>query len=201
MNSNQIILIGGAPTTGKSTVAAGLAKHFGISWISTDQVREIMKGTVTKQERPMLFRSRTYTAEEFLTKFSVDEIVQNEIDESEAVWEGTRAFINEDWMWHTFIVEGVAILPHLIAKEYKDNPRIKPVFLIDEDADRIRDVVWTRGLWDDAKLYPDNVKEKEVEWVLKFNKYLKVEADKYGFPTVEVSKGDTDISAVLAVLT
>jgi 2-phosphoglycerate kinase len=199
MGEERIILIGGAPTAGKSTIAEKLSKHFGMPWIGTDQIREVMKGTVTEEERPMLFNSRQFTAEEFLNKFSPREIVQNEIDESEVVWQGVKAFIENEYSWHSFIVEGVALLPHLVAK-YKDSPKFKAIFLVDRDADRIRDVVFNRGLWSSAKNYPDSVKEKEVEWVIEFNEYIIKEAEKFGFPTVEVTKGDQDMKAILSLL-
>ncbi len=199
MESERIILIGGAPTAGKSTVAEKLSKHFGMPWIGTDQIREIMKGTVTPEERPMLFHSRQFTAEEFFKKYSADEIVQNEVAESEVVWPGVKAFIDNEYSWHSFIVEGVAILPHVVA-EYKDDQKFRTIFLVDRDADRIRDVVWNRGLWSSAKNYPDTVKEREVEWVIKFNDYIVREAARYGFQTVEVSKGDQDMKAILSTL-
>lgn len=199
MAEERVILIGGAPTAGKSTVGEKLSKHFGIPWIGTDQIREIMKGTVTQEERPMLFHSRQFTAEEFFSAYSADEIVKNEIAESEVVWPGVKAFINNEYSWHSFIVEGVAVLPHLI-EGYKSDPKFKAIFLIDNDADRIRDVVWNRGLWSSARNYTDSVKEREVEWVMRFNEYIMREAKKYGFSTIEVSKGEQDMKTILAAL-
>lgn len=200
MAEERVILIGGAPTAGKSTVAEKLSKHLGIPWIGTDQIREIMKGTVTQEERPMLFNSRQFTAEEFFNTYSAEGIVQNEIAESEVVWAGVKAFIDNEYSWHSFIVEGVALLPHLVAG-YKSDSKFKTIFLVDRDADRIRDVVWNRGLWSSAKNYPDSVKEKEVEWVMRFNEHIVREAEKYGFPAVEVTKGDQDMKTILAALT
>jgi len=55
---------------------------------------------------------------------------------------------------------------------------IKAIFLIDEDKDRVRNIIFTRGLWDEPNKYPDSVKEKEVEWVFAFNSYIKEEAKK-----------------------
>jgi 2-phosphoglycerate kinase len=52
MEKRQIILIGGAPTVGKTSIAKLLSKHLGIPWISTDMIREIMRGTVDNEELP-----------------------------------------------------------------------------------------------------------------------------------------------------
>jgi 2-phosphoglycerate kinase len=43
MGNGTKYLIGGAPTVGKSTVAAALAAHLDLPWISTDQIRDILQ--------------------------------------------------------------------------------------------------------------------------------------------------------------
>ncbi len=91
-------------------------------------------------------------------------------------------------------------MPHLVAKEIADDKQIRPVFLIDEDVERIRKVVFSRGLWGDADTYSDDVKEKEVEWALLFSSRLKTEVKNYGYPLVEVEKDGNDFKKVLDVL-
>lgn len=200
-NKQQIILIGGAPTTGKSTIAQAVAKQLNIPWISTDQIREIMRTVAKRDDFPKLFSPEGYTAEKFLTEFSAEEIVNMEFDQGEATWIGIKKFIEDDYTWENgFVIEGVNILPHLIARDLKNDSRIKAVFLVDEDSDRMRDVVFRRGLWDDANTYSDEVKEKEVEWATLFSHKLKQEVEKYGYPLVEVTKQDTDVEVVLSAL-
>lgn len=193
------ILIGGAPTTGKSTVANLLSKHLNLPWISTDQIRETMRVTADRKKIPNLFNPEGYDAERFLTEFSAEEIVRMEMEQGDAVWPGVKNFIEEDYTWKQgFIIEGVNILPHLVAQDLSQP--CKAVFLIDEDADRTREVVFTRGLWGDAHTYSDDVKEKEVEWAVLFSHKLNAEAERYGFPCIEVQKRDTDLDLILAAL-
>jgi 2-phosphoglycerate kinase len=200
MNKN-IILIGGAPTTGKSTMAHLVAKHLGVPWISTDQIREIMRLVANRKDYPKLFNPEGYTAERFLTEFSAEQIANMEMEQGEAVWPGIKKFIEDDYTWKDgFVIEGVNLLPHLIAKDFANEKQIKPIFLVDEDADRIRNVVFTRGLWDDAHTYSDDVKEKEIEWTLLFSHKLKTEVEKYGYPWIEVKKQEDDLQAVLKAL-
>jgi 2-phosphoglycerate kinase len=199
--TKQIILIGGAPTAGKSTMAQMVANYLNIPWISTDQIREIMRVAAKRSDYPKLFNPEGYTGERFLTEFSSEQIVQMEMEQGEATWLGIKQLIEEDYTWTKgFVIEGVNLLPHLITQDFKDNANIKSVFLIDEDADRIRDVVFNRGLWDAAKSYSDDVKEKEVEWVTLFSHQIRIEAEKHKFPLVEVSKTDEDLQAVLRAL-
>lgn len=200
MKDQDIILIGGAPTAGKSIMAEKLSAHFDIPWISTDQIREIIRAVANKEKFPALFRNKNFSGEEFLNKYSVSEIVEMEIKQGIETWLGIKAFIENPYPWEGFVVEGVAVLPHLIARDFGNNKKIKPIFLIDEDVDRTRDVVFNRGLWGDADTYPDSVKEKEVEWALLFSQQLKKEAERFNYPCIEVKKQNDDIESVLTAL-
>lgn len=200
-SKRKVILIGGAPTAGKSTMAGLIAKKLNIPWISTDQIREIMRVTARREDMPKLFTPEGYTAEKFLTEFSAEEIVRMEMEQGEAAWIGIKKIIEDDYTWKDgFVVEGVNILPHLVKKDFGDDKNVKAVFLVDEDADRTRHVVFTRGLWDDANTYSDDVKEKEVEWSLLFSHKIKSEAETHGYPCVEVTKNHNDLESVLKVL-
>src|SRR5690606_2637477 len=119
-------------------------------------IRETMRELVSKDKYPKLFKERKYTAEEYLTKFTTEQIVENQNRESLDVWRGVEAFIKTDYLWGSFIVEGVAVLPKLVHEFEVKGKILKPVFLIDEDADKVRDVVYSRGLWDDANTYSDD---------------------------------------------
>lgn len=186
---------------GKSTMAGLVAKRLGIPWISADQIREIMRVAARREDMPKLFDPEGYTAETFLTEFSTEEIVRMEIEQGEAVWVGIKQIIEDDYTWKDgFIVEGAYILPYLVKKDFGDDKDIKVVFLVDEDADRTRHVVFTRGLWGPARAYSDDVKEKEVEWSLLFSRTIKAEAEKYGYPCVEVTKKTNDVEAVTKAL-
>lgn len=185
----KVILIGGSPTAGKSYIAKKIARELKAPWISTDAIRMQMRGIVRKEDYPALFYHAKATPEmgvDFLNKNTAKEIVEIVNKESEDVWRGTKALIEKDRYWKLFVIEGVAILPHLVTNFTKNNKEIVALFLIDEDIERIRQTVFTRGLWGEAKSYPDDVKEKEVEWVMAFNEFIKKEAKKYGFPVVSV---------------
>lgn len=202
MSIKKRVFIGGAPTTGKSTMAQLIAKHFDLPWISTDQIRTIMRSVANRKDIPHLFNPEGFeTAETFLSTFTPQQIADLEFEQSEATWIGIQAFVENEYTWRNgYVMEGVNILPHLVARDFGEKKHIYPVFLVDEDADRIRDVVFNRGLWGDADSYSHEFKEKEVEWVLLFSHRLKRDAAKYDYPCVEVSKRNDDIHAVLSAL-
>lgn len=189
MLMDKIILIGGSPTVGKSYTARKIAESLKLPWISTDTIREQMRKIVRKEDYPNLFFFSEATPEmavDYLSKHSTKEIVKHENDESIDVWKGVKALIETDSVWESFIVEGVAILPHLVKKLQIKNKEIKVIFLVDDDIERVRKTIFTRGLWDDADKYSDDVKEKEVEWVMAFNRYIIKEAKKHNLPIAKI---------------
>ena len=187
--NEKIIFIGGSPTAGKSYTARKIAEELKIPWISTDTIRGQMQKIVRKEDYPALFLHAEPTADmcvEFLNKNSAREIVDVVNKESEDVWKGVKGLIETDYSWGSYIVEGVALLPHLIVDYIKKNGNVVVLFLVDNDIKRIKETVFSRGLWDKAENYPDEVKWKEVEWVIAFNEFIKKEAKKYGFPVVDI---------------
>jgi len=188
----KIILIGDAPAIGKSHTAQKLAKEFKFSWISTDEIRKRMKKQVSRKDQPSLFffmDQRAETGTKYLEKSSIEKIVKDQNNESFAVWKGVSNLIKKENSKKPLIIEGVAILPSLVAKlkkekAYKD---VNVMFLVDNDISRIRESIFKRGLWDKANKYPNNIKEKEVEWVTDFNSFITKEAKKYNFPIIDIN--------------
>ena len=200
---NKIILIGGSPTVGKSYVARKLAEDLKLPWISTDTVREQMRKIVRKEDYPALFFHSGATSDmavEFLTHKSAEDIVRHQNGESLEVWKGVKALIETDYVWQSFIIEGVAILPQQVHEIMLINKKVKSLFLIDENKERVRDIIFTRGLWDDADKYPDSVKEKEVEWVFAFNDWIKDEAGKYNLPVINIGTREKLFEEVKSIL-
>ena len=197
----KIILIGGTPTVGKSTMAGLLSRHLDLPWISTDQTREIMRVMANRDQCPDLYNVEGHDAMSFLTTFSAEEIADMEFRQGVAAWPGNKKLIENDYVWRQgFIVEGVNILPGLIPT-LETSSDIRPVFLIDDSEERMREVIFSRGLWDNAHKYPDDVKEKEVEWATIFSKRLENSALEHNYPVVKIEKNsEKDLQTVIAAL-
>ena len=195
------LLIGGAPTVGKSTLAAALAEHLALPWISTDQIRDIMRTVADRRDHPGLFNPEGYDAESFYTAFSAEEIVALEIGQGEAAWAGVRALIAHDYTWpQGFVVEGVNLLPHLIKRDFGADASVKAVFVTEADPRRMREVIFGRGVWDEASRYSDAAKEKELAWITRFDTWLRQEALAHGFPVLALEKDGKDLSLILEAL-
>lgn len=159
----KIIVIGGASGTGKSTLAKRLSKHFNIPWISTDQLRTIQ---------------------------GINE--KNQGKQIELTWKGVSAFLEHPHPWETGIIEGIAITPELLTRDFKDNMEyITPIFLIQENETKIAEVVHERSKlpWINTKTPEQQaVRTKEM---IDSNKVVKESAQKNNFPTIIGNQEDT----------
>ena len=200
--AKQIILIGGMPTAGKSTMAERLSRHLKLPWISTDQIGIILRAVATRETYPKLFTWEDYDGFQYLNEYTADEIADNEFANGAAVWLGVRKLIKDDYTCNNgIVIEGCGILPRLVARDFSDASNVKSVFIGDHDIERVRTVVFTRNfVGDDASAYPDSVKEKEVAWVLNYGEKLKSQALTYKMPWVEVEKNEHDLAKVLTAL-
>jgi 2-phosphoglycerate kinase len=156
-----VILIGGAPGAGKSTVAEELAKHFQIPWVSTDQIRRILRPTET-----------------------------DETKKTELIWEGTSAFLHGIRPWNEGIVEGAAILPGFIARDLKDIQGIKPIFLIQSESQIIR-IIEARSKLPYINTKTPEQQAEKVKRVSELNAVIREEAQQYGYSCVEAHREDT----------
>lgn len=199
----KVFLIGGSPTAGKTFTAKKLSAEMGIPWISTDIIREQMRHLVRKEDYPILFRHANATPQmgvKFLTRNSVSEIIKHVNEEDAEVWKGVRALIESDGDWESYIIEGVGMPPKKVAELVRKRKDVRAVFLIDENIPRVRKTIFTRGLWDAAHKYPHSVKEKEVEWVVAHNEYIKSEARKYRLPIISIGNRKTLLKRVKKVI-
>lgn len=201
MGNGTKYLIGGAPTVGKSTIAAALAAHLNRPWISTDQIRDIMRSIADRRAHPTLFNPEGHGADNLFDAFSAEQLVEIEVGQGEAAWTGIKALIERDYTWpQGFVVEGVNLLPHLIARDFAGAAEVRTVFVTDAKSERMRDVIFTRGIWDEAGRYPDSVKDKEFAWVMAYDAWLKAQALAHGFPVVALEKDDKDLGRILEAL-
>ena len=188
MEKRRIILIGGAPATGKSVLAKKLSNEYGIPWISTDVIRDWMKTVVSKDKYPHLFNFTEITAEEHYKKHSVAETIKFEKLRDQDVFKGIKSFIEKNDDWEECIIEGISLHPKFISQLNSEDYEIYPIFLVDNDEKRIKDILVTRGLWDDAHTYEDWVKDIEEEYLIKTNQYYMKECEKYKLKYFEIAE-------------
>ncbi|MEA3414108.1 MAG: hypothetical protein U9Q99_01100 [Nanoarchaeota archaeon] len=184
----KIILIGGSPATGKTTLAKKLSQRYNCPWISSDFIRSWMKTFISKKDFPNLFNFTNITAEKYYQKHSINETIKFEELRDKEVFKGIKTFIEKNEDWDLFIIEGISIHPKFISRLKSKNYKIYPIFFIDKNKERIKKILYTRGLWGKAHTYKDWVKDIEQKYLIKTNiKYLK-ECEKLNLPYFEINK-------------
>lgn len=198
----KFILIWWPPTTGKSTLAQHLAKALDLPWFSTDQIRSLLKVYAEREETWWLFLPKWYdTAETFLERFSVEEIVDMEFAQAFDVYPWVKVMLDDSYSYVNWcIIEWVNITPEIIHTYLQERDDILPIIVIDENLERIRETVYSRWLFDAADTYDDTYKEKEVEWVELFLERTKKDCEKYGISCVSIEKNESDTEKILSLV-
>ncbi len=200
MSDRTIILIGGMPTAGKSTIAKQLGHKLKLPVFSTDQVRTIMEAVVTPADYPLLLNARGFTAETFLSRYTPAEIADMQYRQAGEVWPAIKYFIDHDWVWSDgFIIEGINITPQH-AKDFADKDHVRAVFVSDNDRERVREVIVKRGLFGPPADTPDHLKRLEAEWTLLFDQMIRRDATVHGATLVDIAKSDTDLTRVMRAI-
>lgn len=188
----KVILIGGSPATGKSTLAKKLSKKFNCPWISADFIRSWMKTMVSKEEYPNLFKFTNTTAEEHYKKYSIQDTINFEDLRDREVFNGVKKFILKNDEWDLFIIEGISLHPKFISELKNKKLEIYPIFLIDNNKDRIREILFTRGMWGDADTYEDWVKEIEQKYLIEINSRIMNDCKTLGLNYFEIKNNRQD---------
>ena len=155
-----------------------------------------MREIVREKDYSNLFYFTKKTAKNYLTSHTPEQIVKDQNNESIDVWKGVKSFIDSDYNWQSYIIEGVAVLPKFIFEDLSNNKSIRPIFLLNNNKERIKKIIFKRGLWSNSNKYPDNLKSIEIEWVIRFNTWLKKELKKYKYPLIEFKENHIPISEV-----
>ena len=196
----MIILIGGGTGVGKSTVATQLAARLGIvRVISTDAIREVMKGTFSKEFMPTLYTSSFDTGEVVKVKSTRadDAVLVGFRDQVSAVSVGVNALIERAVNEGTdVIIEGAHIVPGFITPDAFAKKAV---------------IVWTVVQVEDEALHRSHfyvraheTRSRPVERYLahfpeirKIQKYIKSLALQHGVPIISNFNLDACIGQVI----
>lgn len=190
--------IGGPPRVGKSILAYRLAEKLKGHVISTDAIRNAAKKACSDKESDLFVVSRheSLPTQDWLKQHfeRPHETVEVQNKESKAVWQSLVSFCNsfvEDSAVH--IVEGVALLPSLIASmKHRPNHIIYVGNTSETHAQAMIDYGKSHPEqdWMVAMNYSHEKIEAMASFILEMSLYFKREAEKHGFSYYEISDED-----------
>lgn len=197
----MIILIGGAPRTGKTTLAKELSKKLNISWISTDTLEVIAREYIPEKD---LAKAYPYTTlrrakgarnnDEFYSKYSTAKIVQVLKAQAKTNHNAIEAMVsNEIANGNDTIMEGYHLDPSFVAKLIKKygSKNIKALFLTKFDAKKFAEDVHKSSTPNDWLLLLTKEQKTFVkvgEMVALYSKTFEDGARKFGFDCVNLDK-------------
>lgn len=144
-----VILIGGGTGVGKSTLATQLAARLGIvRIISTDAIREVMKGVFTPKIMPTLYTS-SFNADELIRDTlpaGEDPVLVGFREQVSAVAVGVHALIDRAVTEQTdVIIEGAHVAPGFIRPDVGDRAVIVQLVVTVDDEDLHRSHFYVRA--------------------------------------------------------
>lgn len=180
----KILMIGGSPGTGKTTLAKSIAYTNNIPWISTDIIREFVYEIMPKDQIGKIGFLLDKDPVEYYNSKPPEKIAHDLYDESLDTCKFVKRFIQTNFFWNSYIIEGADIVPE-IADDMDGEADF--VFLGIEDRDYVRDLVYNRGVWDSADKYPYSVKDIEIEWVLNYQRMVKQGCEEKNLNYIKIS--------------
>ena len=122
MNAAKVILIGGAPGAGKTTLGRALAEKLGRSSLSIDDLFTAAKAVTTPESHPGLHVMSLVNYVEYFTTTPVDRLKADATVQHEATWPAVERVIRHHAAWGTpIVIDGWALRPDKVARLALEN--------------------------------------------------------------------------------
>ena len=117
MEKAKVILIGGAPGVGKTTLGRALAFKLGTTSLSIDDLLTAAKVVTTRQSHPGLHVMSVVSSIEYFTTSSVDQLTADATIQHDATWAVVEKVIRNHATWGSpIVIDGWALRPNKVAQ-------------------------------------------------------------------------------------
>lgn len=184
----MIYFIGGAPRVGKTQLAKKLSEKTGLSWLSTDNLRESLPHLeVISKDHPILRYWINWEDQNFAKKTfrpPIEEIIRRQNEESKEVAKMVKGFVESiTYNSHDFILEGVALLPEFYSKQFLDKYKIKFICIGNTDYKSFLEYSWRHRIEGDwLEGVDQKTFAKAVRFFVEFSKLFKSQANSRRIP-------------------
>jgi 2-phosphoglycerate kinase len=192
----RVILIGGAPLSGKTAAARLIGQCCGMPVISTDHLGEAARAVTSPSSNPDLHACNLIDHREYYASNSPERLFQDALRAHRALWPAIEAVIRRHLEWAgPAVIEGSALLPHLVVTI--PSPLLCAVWIeAPEAVMRMRlqaEADFVRGASD-----PSLVVERFVRRSAHMNEWLRAQASACGLPYVALSGSESphDVSSL-----
>ena len=117
MTSNKVILIGGAPGAGKTTLGSALAVKLGVNSLTIDDLVTAVIAVTTPETHPGIHALRKGPHTEYFTNSTVDELIADATLRHEATWPMVARLIQKyTYLKRGIVIDGWHIRPEWVAQ-------------------------------------------------------------------------------------
>jgi 2-phosphoglycerate kinase len=126
--TSSVILIGGAPLSGKTIVAHVIGQRCGMPVISTDHLGEAARAVTNPTSHADLHRCNLIDYREYYTSKPPEQLLDDALLAHQALWPAIEAVIRRHLAWAgPAVIEGWALLPPLVRSIAM--PRLRAVWI------------------------------------------------------------------------
>ena len=112
----KVILIGGAPKCGKSTLAQAIARKLDYEHVNTDDIGIAVRAVTSAISHPALHPMAGFDYREYYLSRSIDELLEDALTAHRGLWPAISSVAEAHASWgKAAVIEGWAILPELVA--------------------------------------------------------------------------------------
>lgn len=149
-----IVLIGGTTGVGKSTIATEVAHRLGITRIvSTDSIREVMRGIFTKDLMPAIYESafNAWRGLRVPVPHGANPVIVGFREQTAVVTTGVKALIDRSVVeGDSLVLEGIHLAPGYIETRQFKNARVVQLVIAVDDEDSHRSHFYIREVQTDG---------------------------------------------------
>ena len=183
MKYSKVIYLGGAPMTGKTTIARIIASHLGYSCISTDDIGAGITAVTNVSSHPAFHYMNNLDYREYYIVRSIEDLILDINNQHDALWPALSTLFHNHSSWDVeTVIEGWALRPSYVSQLSGD---ISGLFLIANDLllkSRIQKTDFSHG-----SSNPEVMSQKYLERSLWFNQQLRNQVSQLGLKSVSVS--------------
>lgn len=191
-----VVLIGGTTGSGKSTVAAKVARRLGIEHVvGTDSLREALRSAIPPGISPALHES-SYTAHRTLSEFAEEDAKVERLgflEHARPVVTGINGLLRRARQENIrVVVEGIHVVPSLIEETYRTSPEmiVAVVDVPDEEEHRQH---FVRGSGQEPRRTNAAKYLKNFSAIREIHDFLVEDAGKHNLPVID--SGDPEAAA------
>lgn len=195
-----IVLIGGTTGVGKSTIAAEVAHRLGITrFVSTDSIREVMRGIFTEELMPALHASafEAWRSLRVPVPHGANPVIVGFREQAAVVTAGIKALIERSMEEGvSLVIEGIHLVPGYIEPSDFPGARVVQILIAVDDEDAHRSHFYIREVQTDG-LRPFERYRSNFENIRMLGHYIEEQAEAHGIRIIHSHQLDRTVADTL----